>query len=182
MVPKPVAVSTLPTIEPGPEVRANVPPTGLPVKILVSFTQRSAALEVMLTEGGVQTPGAVKTAVEIGLAVRPSKLQRQRVSMDWGGPVCAYAGNAVLQVPPFTRYWRVLPVWQGVPLGAVMLPPSGVQLMEQTLFVIETLAGAAVKTGQVRHTSGAVVAEAVALTQAVVVLRQRAYTVKALEV
>ena len=63
-----------------------------------------------------------------------------------------------------------------------MEPFAGVQLVEQTLLTMVTLAGATVNTGQVGHSVGAVVAEAVLLTQPVAVLLQRAYTVNALEV
>lgn len=85
----------------------------------------------------------------------------------------------MLQVPPLTRYCKAVPTGQGVPAGAEMLPPAGVQFVEQVLFTIETLAGATVNVGQVGQTTGAVVADAVVLTQPVVVFLQRANTAKA---
>jgi hypothetical protein len=64
-----------------------------------------------------------------------------------------------------------------VPDGAVMTPPATVQDALHELFVMLTLAGAVGRAGQVAHVTGAVVALALALTQLVVVLRQRARTV-----
>lgn len=89
ILPTPLAVNTLPAIVPGPAVTVKVPPLGLPVRVLVPLAQRSAKLEVMVADGGVHTPGTVTTAVEIGLAVTPSKLHKQRVSTDCSGPVWA---------------------------------------------------------------------------------------------
>ena len=54
----------------------------------------------------------------------------------------------MLQAPPFTLYSNVEPVGQGVPEGAVMLPPDTVHPVLQALFIIVTLAGAEVKVGQ----------------------------------
>lgn len=81
MAPTPLAVNTLPATVPGPAATAKLPPLGLPVRVLVPLAQRSARLEVMVAVGGVQVPGAVTTAVETGLAVTPSKLHKQRVSI-----------------------------------------------------------------------------------------------------
>ena len=85
----------------------------------------------------------------------------------------------MLQAPPLTRYCKLVPIGQGVPVGAVMFPPAGVQFAEQTLFTMETFAGAPVNVGQVGQGSGAVVADAVALRQPVVVFLQRENTAKA---
>jgi hypothetical protein len=116
-------------------------------------------------------------AALIGLAVTPSKSQRQRVSTLCAGPVCAYVGKVLDQVPLLTRYCKLEPAGQGVPLGAAIVPPLTVQVLSQLLFVILTLSGAVVRVGQLGQRLGAVFAEAVVLTQFVVVFLQRANTV-----
>ena len=127
--------------------------------------------------GFVHTLGTVATAALIGLAVTPSKSQRQRVSTLWAGPVCAYVGKVDDHEPPFTRYWSVLPAGHGVPAGAVIVPPATVHAVLQVLLTMVTLLGAALNIGQVGQVFGAVVADAFVLTQLVVVFLQRANTV-----
>jgi hypothetical protein len=56
-----------------------------------------------------------------------------------------------------------------------MFPPEAVHALAQILFVMETLDGGPLKEGQSGvHTVGAVVAEEIAETHSVVVLRHRA--------
>ncbi|HRF41454.1 MAG TPA: hypothetical protein PK198_21825 [Saprospiraceae bacterium] len=54
----------------------------------------------------------------------------------------------VVQLLLFTLYCRVEPAGQGVPVGAVMLPPDTTLLL-QVLLTMPTLAGAPLKLGQV---------------------------------
>ena len=97
--------------------------------------------------------------------------------MLWAGPVCAYVGKVDDHDPPFTRYWSVLPAGQGVPVGAVIVPPATVHKVLHELLVIEALLGAALNIGHIGQVFGAVVAIAFVLTQLVVVFLQRANTV-----
>jgi len=69
-----------------------------------------------------------------------------------------------------------------VPVGAVMVPPATVHELLHVLLTIVTLAGADVKVGHVGHTTGAVVAVALVLTQLVVVFIHLANTVNAVVV
>ena len=99
--------------------------------------------------------------------------------MVCAGPVWAYTGKVVLQVvPPFVVYCRVEPVGQGVPPGAVMLPPLTTQPVVQVLLTMVTFAGAAVKVGQPGQVPGTVVTELVGLEVAGLALQlQRVKTV-----
>ena len=51
IVPIPVADKTFPVIVPGPSDIINVPPTGLPVKVLKSFIHTELLLLVIFTRG-----------------------------------------------------------------------------------------------------------------------------------
>lgn len=51
MVPAPVAVRIFPLIEPGPETTLQVPPVGVPVKVLVDPLHIGALLLVIVGEG-----------------------------------------------------------------------------------------------------------------------------------
>ena len=104
-----------------------------------------------LAVGLVQTPGAVTTAAKDGLAVVPSKSHRHLVWILWAGPVCAYTGNVGEHAPPFTEYCKVDPTGHGVPVGAVMLPPFTVHPVAHVLFIIVTLVGVALRSGQAAH-------------------------------
>jgi hypothetical protein len=86
-------------------------------------------------------------------------------------------GRVVVQAPAFTLYCKVDPVGQGVPVGAVILPPETVHPVPHVLFVMVTLAGAVDRVGQVRQVTGAVVAIALVLTHPVVLLIHLAKTV-----
>jgi hypothetical protein len=54
-------------------------------------------------------------------------------------------------VPLSVEYCRVDPAGQGVPLGPEMLPPATVHVTPHVLFIIVTLTGADVNTGQIGH-------------------------------
>jgi hypothetical protein len=83
----------------------------------------------------------------------------------------------VVHAPAFRRNCRVDPDGQGIPIGTVIIPPEGLHPTVQVLLVMLTFGGVALKIGQGTQATGTVVALALALTQLVVVLRQRAKTV-----
>ena len=83
----------------------------------------------------------------------------------------------IVQAPALTLYCKADPAGQGVPLGAVILPPDTVHPVPQVLFVIDTFAGALDRVGHVGHVIGAVVAMALVLTHPVALFIHLAKTV-----
>ncbi len=115
------------------------------MRVIVAFTVTE---EGPVRVGVAQVPGMVATAADSALVLLASISHLQRVLMLWAGPSWSYTGRVVSQGPLFTWYSRVDPVGQGVPPGAVMLPPERVQAEAQVLLVMVTLAGATLKVGQ----------------------------------
>ena len=134
------------------------PPLGVPPKTVQTlFTTTATGAGVVKIGQGGHVPGAV-VIVFVGLETIGSALQLQRVRTVCAGPVWAYVGTVVLQVPPLlVEYCRVEPVGQEA-TGGEMAPPLGVPPKTvQTLFTTTATGAGVVKTGQAGHRPGAVV-------------------------